>query len=316
MEIDALWMLLGLVGLVLGAEALVQGASAIAQKLGVRPAVVGLTVVAWGTSFPELMISVEASLGGYADLAIANVVGSNIYNITLIVGLSGLISGLPVQRDTLRTDYPVMILATVALAAVAYTGGSITRIEGGAFVLALIAFTAYVLWSMPPDGEERSPVTSGLLRKPTPPRSWGWSILLVGFGVLALGYGADWFTDGAVGIAEKLGVSRRVIGLTLVALGTSLPELATSVVAALRGHAEIAVSNVVGSNLLNILVIIGVAAMIREIPVSSEVVFNDMGMLFGISVLFGIFLWTGTRVQRWEGFVLLAIGAGYTWSLL
>jgi len=313
---DALWMLLGLVCLVVGADALVRGASALAQKLGIRPAVVGLTVVAWGTSFPELMISVQASLGGYADLAIANVVGSNFYNITLIVGLSGLISQLPVQRDTLRTDFPAMFGATMALAVLAYDG-VLSRVEGGLFVLALVAFTVYVLRSMPPEGEQ-SPMTSGLLNNPASAEqtSSPIALVLVGVGVVALGYGADWFTDGAVSIAHDMGVSRRVIGLTLVALGTSLPELATSVVAAARGHAEIAVSNVVGSNLLNILVIIGVAALIRPIPVSPEVVLNDMGALIGITALFGVFLWTHTKIVRWEGVVLLFLGVGYTCSLL
>ncbi|MEN0062544.1 MAG: sodium:calcium antiporter [Myxococcota bacterium] len=317
MLLYAVWMLVGLIGLVFGAESLVRGASAIAQKLGVRPAVVGLTVVAWGTSFPELMISIDASLGGFADLAIANVVGSNFYNITLIVGLSGLISGLSVQRETLRIDLPAMLAATLAFVAVA-ADGEISRFEGGLFVIALVAFTIFVLWMMPPEGSSGPHTSSFMLIKP-PSIPWASEIvavLAVLIGVACLGYGAQWFTDGAVSIAESLGVSRRVIGLTLVALGTSLPELATSIVAALRGQADIAVSNVVGSNLLNLLVIVGVAAMIRPIPVAAHVVYQDMGILLGISGIFGFFLWTGTRIVRLEGFTLLALGVAYTMWLI
>ncbi|MEM6925951.1 MAG: calcium/sodium antiporter [Myxococcota bacterium] len=320
MLMDAGLMVVGLVVLVIGADVLVRGASTIAQKLGVRPAVVGLTVVAWGTSFPELMISVQASLGGYADLAIGNVVGSNFYNITLIVGLSALISGLNVQRETLRLDLPAMLAATLAFWLVAIDR-SFSQIEGALFVVALIGFTGLVLWQMPPEG---SPITSGFHRKPAEARRKGWKhamwpVWAIGsflVGVVFLGYGARWFTDGAVHIAETLGVSKRVIGLTLVALGTSLPELATSIVAALRGHADIAVSNVVGSNLLNILVIVGVAAMIKPIDVSETVLNLDMPMLLAISVLFAIFLRTERRVTRLEGFILLALGVGYTLWLI
>ncbi len=310
----------GLAVLVFGADVMVKGASTIAQKLGVRPAVVGLTVVAWGTSFPELMISVQASLGGYADLAIANVVGSNFYNITLIIGLTGLISGLSVERDTLRIDLPFMLLATGALMA-ASADGELSRLEGGLFVLALVGFTALVLWQMPPEGET-SPVTSGFHTKPRPavpsPSPW-WPVWALGrfvVGVVCLGFGAQWFTDGAVYIAEELGVSTRVIGLTLVALGTSLPELATSIVAALRGEADIAVSNVVGSNLLNILVIIGVAALIQPIEVLPSMVTFDMAILLGLSGLFGVFLLTGTRIVRPEAATLLALGGLYTYYLI
>ncbi len=296
----------GLVFLAGGAEALIRGASAIALRLGLRPGVVGLTVVAWGTSFPELVVSVDASLQGMPDIALANVVGSNIYNIALILGLTGLISGLAVPKGTFTLDLPVMVGAAVALV-LASLDGVVGRVEGGLLVTALVVFTAVLVRQ----GSDTEPATDEAAQPP----ALLLALLACALGMAMLGLGARWFTSGAVAIAEDLGVSRRVIGLTLVAFGTSLPELFTSVVAALRRQVDLAVSNVVGSNIMNVLGIVGIAGLVRPIPVHAGFGAWDYPWMVGSSLLLAVLLYTGQRLSRWEGAVLLVCAVAYTASL-
>jgi len=309
MFLPTILAIVGLALLVGGADLLVRGASTLALGTGVRSAVVGLTVVAWGTSFPELVISVDAALRDLPDIAVANVVGSNLYNIALILGVAGLISGLNVAREAFRIDIPALLGATV-LAVVLVQDGRLGPVDGGVLLGGLVAVTAAWLVDAlrkPADATDEAPRSGRIIAL---------SVLGCVGGVLLLGVGARLFTSGAVSLAELLGVSRRVIGLTLVALGTSLPELFTSVVAAARGEADIAVSNVVGSCIFNLLAILGLTAVLSPIAVDPAIVGVDAWWMLGLTVLLVPLLWTESRLTRLEGVVLLGAGIAYTSTLL
>ena len=300
---DLAFVIGGLALLALGAEALVRGATSLALRFGLPATVVGLTVVAWGTSFPELVVSLDASLRGMPDIALANAIGSNIYNIVLILGLTGLISGLAVHRSAFTLDLPVMV-AAAGFVWLFSLDGTLGRPEASALVLGLVGFTARLVQQGVDSDTEGDASMSVFV-----------SLLGIVVGMVMLGFGARGFTSGAVAVAQDLGVSQRVIGLTLVAFGTSLPELFTSVWAAVRGQADIAVGNVVGSNIINMLGIIGVAALVRPIPVDPAIATSDYGWLMGLSLLLVVLLYTDRRLARWEGAVLLGAGVAYTWTL-
>jgi cation:H+ antiporter len=302
----------GIVLLLAGAEALVRGASALALRVGVAPLVVGLTVVAIGTSSPELVVSIRAALAGNGGVALGNIVGSNIANLGLIVGVAALISPFAVDRKLVRHDVPVMLGASV-LMVVFLLDGSIVRWEGALLLFGAVAYTVEGIRTsrrqvreareveLPPE------VETALSESSVP--VWR-SLLFVVGGVALLVYGANLLLDGAVTIAGSLGVSEAVIGLTLVALGTSLPELATTLVAAVRGHAEIALGNAIGSNIFNILGVLGATAITA--PFADAGVGTDSLVVMGaVSVLTFVLLATGTSMKRWEGAVLLVCYVGY-----
>ncbi len=304
---DVGMVLAGLLMLVAGAEGLVRGASTLALAMGVRPAVIGLTVVAWGTSFPELVISVDSALRDMPDIAVANVVGSNVYNVALILGLTGLVSGLRFPRVGFRVDVPAFVLSA-GLVVVLVQDLELGLYDGILLLAGLVTVTA--AWLVQALREPRSEAVV--------PGAGAIALAVVGcfVGIVLLGVGARAFTSGAVSLAETWGVSRRVIGLTLVALGTSLPELFTSLVAAARGQADIAVSNVIGSNILNSLGILGVTACVAPIAVNPAIVNDDLWWMAGITLLLVPLLWTGSRLARVEGLLLLTVGAVYTYTLL
>lgn len=300
---DYLYLALGLAGLFFGGEALVRGAVGIAQRMAMTPLLIGLTVVGFGTSTPELLVSVDAALGGVPAIAIGNVVGSNIGNILLIVGLSALV--WPIRASVaggLRRDLGVMIAAALVLLPV-FALGTMGRPVGAALVAGL---AAYLFWAWrSSESAEPDPALA-----PVP--LWR-SLLWAAGGLVLLIFGARFLVDGAVNIARGFGVSEAFIGLTVVAVGTSLPELATSVIAALRRQSDIAIGNIVGSNIFNVLGILGVTALVAPIPVEPRFLSFDLPVMIGASVLLAALLLLRPRIGRPAGLGLLAAYAGYVW---
>lgn len=309
----SLFMLGGLVFLAAGAEGLVRGSSALALRLGVTPLVVGLTVVAFGTGSPELFVSVEAAYRGDSGIALGNVIGSNISNVALILGLSALARPMKVRSELIRREMPLMIAVTLLLCLL-LLDGTLSRVEGLGLAVASIAYTAFAYLSARRD---RSAVVAEEFEEAlTGPRRAAWvDVAFVVAGFAALLIGARLLLGGATVIAERFGVSQIVIGLTIVAIGTSLPELATSVVASVRGEADVAFGNVIGSNILNILLILGVAAMIRPIEAQGLRPL-DLGVMVASAVLVLPLMWRGWVLNRWEGAVLVAGYVAYLYSVV
>lgn len=308
MFFDLMWVLAGLAILVLAGDALVKGAVNLSLRLGVPALVVGLTIVAFGTSAPELIVSVQAVLRDAAPLALGNVVGSNIANILVVLGIPALISAVAVGREVGR-DFLVMIAASVLFIGLAL-GGTFGTVQG----LILLAGLALMLGEL----FLRARRNRAAAEEPegADPALPGWRIaLFLVLGLIGLPLGADLLVDGSVAIARELGVSEAVIGLTLVAVGTSLPELATTVMAAIRRETGVAIGNVVGSNVFNLLGIIGIAALVGPIPVPSEMLTRDLWVMLVSSVLLGLFVFTGRNVGRWTGAGFLALYALYLASL-
>ncbi len=299
----------GLVVLGCGGECLVRGAAQLARQLGVSVLVVGLTIVAFGTSAPELAVSMQSAYLGHDDLAVANVVGSCIMNILIVLALAALARPLRVSRNVITTDAPAMLFFTAFFMLFAYDGNTIHRWQGLFFVgaLGLYTLSTYHQSRRQPKVVEDEYEQDRRLR---PRPSWV-NVLAVVIGIAGLVTGADLIVDGAVGIATLLGVSKRIIGLTIVALGTSLPELATCVIAARRGQPDIAIGNVVGSNIFNILAVIGVTAAFFPLNIAPETYRFDAPVMLGVVVLSFWVLRTGHRISRREGALLLGIYAVY-----
>jgi cation:H+ antiporter len=318
-------VLVGLVLLAGGGEALVRAATTLAQLAGVTPAVIGLTVVAIGTSLPELVVSVVAATGGEPDLAVANVVGSNIFNIAATLGVTALIIPLPVHGSAVKLEWPVMFAASFLCLLLA-RDGRIDQLEGGFFLVSLLLFIVYTVRLARTDVgkvEARQLADHVEARDidvgEKPERNA--RKLLVTLAVLAVGIGAlvtggRLLVDGAIGLARIAGLSERVIGLTIVAGGTGAPELATSLMAAFRKRTDVAVANMIGSNVFNVLGILGVTAIIAPIPVAPALVQSDMWWMIGTSLLLLPVLRSQARISRGEGAVLLAVYLTYLVVLL
>jgi cation:H+ antiporter len=305
-------LVVGLALLVLGGDLLVRGASALALLARVTPAVVGLTVVAAGTSMPELVVSTRAALADNPALAAGNVVGSNIFNIAAILGVTALLRPLRVLGNAVRLEWPVMMLAAFQFHLLA-RDGVIDRLEGAFLLSAMVAFTAYVVWIARRNATSAEQAAFGDLG-PAPERNArGWLIngLWVGLGIGLLMGGASALVEGAVGIATGLGVSQVVIALTVVAAGTSLPELAASLMGAYRGKDDIAVANVLGSNVFNVLAILGVTGLIKPLPVPAELIARDNLWMLALSAVLLPLMRSGMRIDRIEGGLLLAAFACY-----
>lgn len=293
-----------------GADFLVKGGVSIATRFGVSALVIGLTLVAFATSAPELVVSVQAALAGSSDISIGNVIGSNICNIALFLGLSAVIAPLSVHSKVLRFDLPVMTAVTLAMAAIGLLLGGFNRLTGAVFFAGLLA---YIAWNIRLEKRDGSGDAETEIREEVENSRkyplWLAAAFVIG-GAAALVLGGKFIVDGAVGLGRMAHLSEAVIGLTIVAVGTSLPELATSLVAAARGEQDIAVGNVVGSNLFNMLGIMGIAPMIR--PVSAAGITPvDWGMLLVSTLLLVPFMHTGRKVVRREGAVLLALYCAY-----
>ena len=313
MMLNILLLLLGIALLTVGGEALIRGSLAAAKRLGVSPLLSGLVIVGFGTSAPELVVSVNAAVEGRPDIAVGNVVGSNIGNILLILGICALISPLAVKPLALRRDAVTVVAASV-LFLVLVGGSALARADAAIFLVALGAYLVWAYWSerfhAAPSGELHQAEADELSAIP---KSVLWTVTAVASGLLFLIAGSQVLLVGAIGIAAYLGVPEAVIGLTLVAVGTSLPELSISVIAAVRRHADVAVGNILGSNIFNLLGILGVSALLQPLPVHARILQFDQWVMLGSSLLLLLFLYTGRRLSRTEGGGLL-IGYGvYLW---
>jgi cation:H+ antiporter len=309
-------VLAGLLLLLVGGDIFVRGAVGIARRLAISPLLIGLTLVGFGTSLPELVASLEAARVGSPGVAVGNVVGSNIANILLILGLSALIAPIAVAPGSLRRDGPVLIATGLLTIGICWLG-RIDRWWGLLLLVLLLAYMAHAYLSerRHQDAQTRLHRAEADEVKPLAVAPWPMLALTLS-GLAGIVLGAGLLVDGAIALARAFAVSETVIGLTIVAIGTSLPELATSVIAALRRHGDVALGNVVGSNIFNLLGILGATALFRPIPVPAQIAQFDNWVMLAATVLFIVFAATKSTLERWEGGVLLAAYAAYVALLL
>ncbi|MBN1556363.1 MAG: calcium/sodium antiporter [Phycisphaerae bacterium] len=311
---SVLWIAAGLALLTLGAEWLVRGAAKLAEAVGLPSLIIGLTVVAYGTSAPEFAVSVKSALVGQADIAVGNVVGSNTFNVLFILGVSALITPLTVSSQLVRLDVPVMIGASGLVWFLA-AGGTVHRSEGMLLLAMILGYTVLLIrlgFRNPPQAGIPAP------SKPPSKQRLAVSILLVIVGLVLLVLGARWLVQGATELARRLGVGELLIGLTLVAGGTSLPEAATSIVAGLRGQRDIAVGNIVGSNIFNLLAVLGAASAVSPngVRISPAALHFDIPVMVAVAAACLPVFFTGGRVSRWEGAMFLGYYGAYLAFLL
>lgn len=297
-------LVLGFVLLIKGADFFVEGASDVAKKLKVPSMIVGLTIVAMGTSLPECAVSVTASLSGNNALAVSNAIGSNIFNLLVVCGACALFAPLAVQAETLKKEFPFSVVCALLLVGLGYVGMSLGHIDG---VVMLALFAAYLIMMIVNAGKARKEAADEESKAKLP--IWKCILFILG-GAIAIKYGGDFVVDGASFVAAKMGLSQNLIGLTVVALGTSLPELVTSIVAARKNEVDMAIGNVVGSNIFNILLVLGIAAAISPVAFVMENLI-DIVILIGMSMMVWIFAFTSKQIRRMEGIVMLLTYAGY-----
>lgn len=309
----------GLVLLAGGGEALVRGAGTIARRSGVTPAVIGLTIAAAGTSIPELVVSILAALGGEPEIAVGNVVGSSIFNIVGVVGIAALVTALPVHRSAVKYEWPFMFIVSCGVVALA-RDGVISRGEGAGLLLTFVAFAVHMVRLARREVARQERVGASAV---TPSRrvgsgdaALGVAIVAAAGGVVLLILGGSALVSGSVELARLAGISERVIGLTVVAIGTSMPEVAASVVAALRGRTDVAIANVIGANIFNLLGVLGITALIRPTPVSTTMLHTDLAWMLATAFVLLPVMRTGMRVTRLEGGLLLLMYGGYLAVLL
>ncbi len=310
----------GILFLAGGGEILVRGASRLAALAGISPLIIGLTVVSFGTSAPELAVNLQSSFTGQAEIALGNVVGSNILNVLLILGLSAAITPLVVSQQLVRLDVPIMIAASF-LMLVLGLDGAINRLDGALLFTMLVAYLAFLLLKSRRDARLREKTTADIAAIKTEDKkasSWGANLALIAAGLLLLVIGSRWLVSGATAFARLIGVSELVIGLTVVSMGTSLPEVATSVIASMRGEKDIAVGNVVGSNLFNILTVLGLSGLVSPhgIPISDAVLGFDIPVMIAVAIACLPIFFTGYTIDRWEGWLFLGFYLAYTFYLM
>ncbi len=309
----------GLVLLVIGAEILVRGAARLAASVGISPLVIGLTIVSYGTSSPEMAVAVQSSLAGQADLALGNVIGSNIFNILVILGLSSLAIPLMVAQQLIRLDVPIMI-GVSCLTLFFGLDRTIHRSDGIILLVGGIIYTGFLIYqgSKQPSDPDSDYETEYGNKSPLSLAQWIKNIAFILLGVGCLVLGSQWLVQSATEIARKIGVSDLIIGLTIVAAGTSLPELATSVVAAIKGERDIAVGNVVGSNIFNILTVLAICAIVSPVgvPVSDAALHFDLPVMVAIAIACLPIFFTGNVIARWEGCLFLSYYIAYTTYLI
>ncbi len=301
-------LLVGFVLLIKGADFFVEGSSAVAKKLRIPSMIVGLTIVAIGTSMPELAVSVSAALAGSNEIAISNVVGSNIFNLLVVCGVCSLFAPLAVSKTTLKVDFPIVIGCTVLLIGMCFMGNNVNRIEGAVLLVLFITYiSALVRQAL------KSRANAGVTEKKEENKKdipvWLCIIYIVG-GIVAIKFGGDFVVDGAKTIATKLGMSDTLVGLTVVAVGTSLPELVTSVVASRKNEVDMAFGNVIGSGICNTLFILGLSSAISPISVIQDNII-DIAVLIVVSIIAYLFVRSKRTLERWEGIIMLVIYAAY-----
>jgi cation:H+ antiporter len=318
--VTALLFAIGLVALIGGAELLVRGASRLALALGISPLVIGLTVVAYGTSSPEVAVSVGAALSGKVDLAVGNVVGSNIFNVLFILGVAALITPLVVAQQLIRQEVPLMI--GVSLLLLVFAADSVlSYVEAGILFAGIVVYTVFVVRQS--RAETSAAVKQEYDAEFSGRRQAGRGSTLINVGLVVAGLallviGSGWLVDGAIAFARHFGISEAVIGLTIVAAGTSLPEVASSIIAALRGERDIAVGNVIGSNIFNILGCLGLSGLVAAAPltIAPSILAFDLPVMLAVAVACLPIFMTGATVARWEGGVFLAYYVAYTAYLI
>jgi cation:H+ antiporter len=318
MLLSILYILVGVVVVLWGADRLTEGAVGVAERLHIPQLVIGLTIVAIGTSMPEFCVSFVSALKGTADLAVGNVVGSNIFNSLLIVGITAMVAPMTILKNTVRLDIPFALLASIILAAFCYDG-ELTRLDAGILFGLFVVFMFITLQHAKKGKKEQGARSE---KQEASSKEQGeempvWKIvLLILVGLACLVLGSNVFVDGATKVATALGISDAVIGLTVVAMGTSIPELATSVVAARKGNSGIAIGNVLGSNVFNILLVIGLTGVISPMHIQG-ITWIDLSMLILSMVLLLLFSYTKYTIARWEGAVLTTLFVGYiTWVIM
>ncbi|AEV32427.1 calcium/sodium antiporter [Owenweeksia hongkongensis] len=303
-----LYLFGGILLLLFGGDWLVRGAVDLALRLKISILVVGMTVVSFATSAPELLVSLDAAMEGYSDLSFGNVIGSNIANIALILGLTSMVFPMTVKQRTYRVDYWIMMFVTLILFLFLFFDNVLTTWEAAVLVLILIVYNVYQIWAsrrinkQDESDSETSEEISGKLKSP-----W-WMVFYLVIGVAALKFGSEFLITGAMDLARQWGVSERIIAVTIVSVGTSLPELAASMVASFKGEQELSLGNLVGSNIFNILAVLGITGLVIDLPVKSDALITfDFPYLFGISLLLYPFIRiiSKGKIERWEGFVML-----------
>ncbi|PSF35293.1 sodium:calcium antiporter [Aphanothece hegewaldii CCALA 016] len=314
-----LLLLAGLVLLVVGAELLVRGASDVATRMGISPLIVGLTIVAYGTSSPEMAVSIQSGLAGNADIALGNVVGSNIFNVLAILGIAAIIAPMMVANQLIRIDVPIMIGVSV-LALMFGADGKISRVDGIILFILGVLYTAFQIY----EGRRQAIASAledsenGNQRQRLTPQQIIINIALILAGLVLLVLGSQFLIDSSISIAKAIGVSDLVIGLTIVAAGTSLPELASSVIASFKGEQDIAVGNVVGSNIFNILAVLGLSAVVSAngINVSDAALRFDVPVMIAVAIACLPIFSSGRSISRWEGILFLFYYVVYTAYLI
>ena len=311
MLLNILFIVVGVALVLWGADRLTDGAVAVAEKMKMPQIVIGLTIVAMGTSMPEFCVSLISALKGTSDLAVGNIVGSNIFNALLIVGVSALVAPMTIMETTVRKDIPFALVAS-ALLLIMCLDGDISRLDAGILFVMFLIFMYMTLKGAKKQGADAEEAIEGEGKKPM--ATW-LSVVWILVGLLCLIGGSNLFVEGATAVATSLGVSEAVIGLTIVAGGTSLPELATSVVSARKGNSGIAIGNALGSNVFNILAILGITGMITPMTLKG-ITYIDLSMLVISIMIVWLFSFTKYKIERWEGAVLTAVFVGYIYSLL
>lgn len=308
MILNVLFILVGIVLVLWGADRLTDGAVAVAEKMKMPQIVIGLTIVAMGTSMPEFCVSLVSALKGTTDLAVGNIVGSNIFNTLLIVGVSAWVAPMTILKSTIRKDIPFALFASVILL-IMCLDGNISRLDAGILFVLFLVFMYVTLKGAKTKDDDGTAKTESIEDKKKPMAAW-LSIVWIIVGLACLIGGSNLFVEGATKIAEHIGVSEAVIGLTIVAGGTSLPELATSVVSARKGNSGIAIGNVLGSNVFNILAILGVTGVITPMHLQG-ITMLDLSMMVVSTLLVWLFSFTKYKIARWEGIVLTIVFIGY-----
>ncbi|MBL4703791.1 MAG: calcium/sodium antiporter [Flavobacteriales bacterium] len=303
MTLDIGLLIMGLAVLIVGGEFLVKGAVGVAEVFKISPLVIGMTVVSFGTSAPELLVSLKSGVNGNPGIAIGNVVGSNIANIALVLGVTVLIFPIFAGKQTKRIDWPMMVLATILFVVFSATGGGIVFWEGACLLSILVVFTIYLI------RKSRKETKSNLSKAKDVPEGkkipvWLSSLYLF-LGLVGLYFGSEWLVGGAVNIADSLGMEQHIIGLTIVAFGTSAPELVASAVAAYRKQTDIALGNLIGSNLFNMMAVIGITGMVCPVAVDPAILHFDFWWMGGIAVGLGLMLFIGRKIGKLKGLILL-----------
>lgn len=308
-----LLLIVGFVLLIKGADFFVEGSSSVAKRFHVPALIIGLTIVALGTSLPETAVSVSASLSGNNELAISNVVGSNVFNTIVVIGVCACIATVPVQRKSLKQEFPFSVICAILLAVFGIIGMSLNRWEGLVLLVLFVTYILFLIYSAKKAASSGEAIRDENLEAAENAKIlpiWKSLLFIVG-GAAAIAFGGDWTVDAASTLAAAMGVSQTLIGLTIVAIGTSLPELVTSIVAARKKEVDLALGNAIGSNIFNILMVLGLASLFSPIPFQMNNLI-DICVLVAFSFIVWIMAWTQQKLNRKEGIIMLLLYIGYT----